>query len=235
MTATKFSAIFALAALLLAGCAVEQTRIEADPVIGGRAYPGKPIDLGRLKMIVALQPQIRENDKFVTDPEQLDIVLGFLAAGEPASVVVSAGRLASLRTGHEAQLATRFQAQGNAQGCGGEPLGELSTDYWFNARADATDWKCALLRFRLPGHEPGEPLELRIAPVNVGGELVRVLPVSFAYRIRIAGEDKPEVVDLQTCRMSFGMHPDTADRRRQERERICKRLEAEAAAQGAAQ
>ena len=41
------------------------------------------------------------------------------------------------------------------------------------------------LRFRLPGHRPGDPLELTFEPINVNGELVRMLPVTFAYRTEV--------------------------------------------------
>lgn len=226
--------VIAIIAALLAGCSTVKTVTEADTVIGGRAYRDQAIDLGRVKMRLALQPQVKEDEKFVTDPEQIDIVIGFLTAGEPTSVVVAPGRLLSKRDGKLAELTARFQAHGSAQGCGTDAAGELSLDYWFNARADAATWKCATLRFRLPGHQPEDPLEMTFEPVNVAGELVRVLPVSFRFRTFQVGEEKAASAEPEECRLAFGMYPDTKDRRRQERERICAEAKAKAAAEASA-
>jgi hypothetical protein len=181
--------ILIAAIVLLAGCSTVQTVTEADTMIGGRAYRDQPIDLGRVKMMVTLQPQVKEGEKFVTDPEHVEIVIGFLTGGEATSVVAHSGTLVSRKDGKAAELVARFQARGNDARCLAETVGELTTDYWFNGRAGAEAWKCALLRFRLPGHQPTDPLDLNLEPVNVGGELVRVLPVTFVFRTTQAGEE----------------------------------------------
>lgn len=170
------------AAALLGGCATAQTVVEADPVIAGKAYVDRPVSLGRVKMRVDLQPQSLEGDGEGPAPgEQIDLTLGFAAAGEPVSVVARTGTLKSKKDGTEAELVARFQAGGTALGCVPTAGADLAADYWFNGTATA-QWRCVTLRFRVPGRQPTDPLELTFEPINVGGELVRTLPVSFALR-----------------------------------------------------
>lgn len=170
------------AAALLTGCATAQTVVEADPVIAGKAYADRPVSLGRVKMIVDMHAQMIEGEGEAPAPgEQIDITLGFLASGEPASVVARTGALKSKRDGATGELVARFQAGGTALGCVPSTGADLALDYWFNGMT-AGQWKCVTLRFRVPGRQPTDPLELTFEPVNVGGELVRMLPVTFAFR-----------------------------------------------------
>jgi len=172
------------AAALLAGCATAQTVVEADPMIAGKAYADRPVSLGRVKMMVDLHAQALGGEGDDGEPaagEQIDITLGFLAAGEPASVVARSGALKSKQDGAVGELVARFQAGGTALGCVPTAGADLALDYWFNGMATA-QWKCVTLRFRVPGRQPTDPLELTFEPVNVGGELVRMLPVTFAFR-----------------------------------------------------
>jgi hypothetical protein len=168
------------AAALLAGCSTAQTVVEADPVIAGKTYHQKPITLGRVKMAVGLQSQIADDD----DPasaEIVDVTLGFLASGEPTSVVARSGALKA-KDGAEAELVARYDTRASSIECVGETGTELGLEYWFNGTVKGEQFKCVTLRFRLPGHQPGDPVELTFEPINVGGQLVRMLPVTFAFR-----------------------------------------------------
>lgn len=169
-------------AALLGGCATAQTVVEADPVIAGKTYVDRPVSLGRVKMRVDLHAQPVEGEEGGPPPgEQIDLTLGFVATGEPASVVARSGTLRSKTDGAAGELIARFQAGGTALGCVPAAGADLALDYWFNGMATA-QWKCVTLRFRVPGRQPGDPLELAFEPINVGGELVRTLPVTFAFR-----------------------------------------------------
>lgn len=167
---------------LLAGCSTVQTVVEADPVIAGKTYSHKPVPLGRVKMLVELHPQTLERGDDAAGAGQIDITLGFVASGEPASVVARSGALKSKKDGQEAELAARFEARGSSIECVAEAGKELGLEYWFNGTVKGEQWKCVTLRFRLPGHQPQDPIELTFEPINVGGELVRMLPVTFAFR-----------------------------------------------------
>lgn len=176
------------AAVLLTGCSTAQTVVEADPVIAGKTYHQKPITLGRVKMAVGLQPQIAD----AADPavaEVVEVTLGFLASGEPTSVVARSGALKSRKDGAEAELITRYDTPGSSIECVGETGGELGLEYWFNGTVKGEQFKCVTLRFRLPGHQPTDPIELTFEPINVGGELVRMLPVTFAFRTVVIEAD----------------------------------------------
>ena len=106
--------------------------------------------------------------------------LGFLAAADSARVVVGG---ATLRYGERtAELVTRQQAQGTAQGCGPEGGAMLALDYWFAATVTADFWNCVTLAFVTPGRLAGDALELRLGTLNVDGEPVHTLPVGFAPR-----------------------------------------------------
>jgi hypothetical protein len=179
----KTNAGWIAAAVLLGGCATAQTVVEADPVIAGKTYVDRPVSLGRVKMMVDLQPQVVETDDEAgaAPGEQLDLTLGFLATGEAASVVARSGTLRSKKDGAAGELVARFQAGGTALGCVPTSGADLTVDYWFNGTATG-QWKCVTLRFRVPGRLPTDPLELTFEPINVGGELVRALPVTFAFR-----------------------------------------------------
>lgn len=167
-------------AALLAGCATAQTVVEADPVIAGKTYAARPVALGRVKMAIDLQGQVVNED--VAAAEQLDVTLGFLAAGEPASVVARSGALVSKKDGASGELVGRFQSRGSSIECVAELGAELGLEYWFNGTVKADHFKCVTLRFRLPGHQPGDPVELTFEPINVNGQQVRMLPVTFAFR-----------------------------------------------------
>ena len=173
-----------LLAGLLAGCSTVQTVVEADPVIAGKTYSHKPVLLGRVKMQVDLHTQTLESDDddAAAGAEQIDITLGFVASGEPTSVVARSGTLKSKKDGQEAELTARFEARGSSIECVAEAGKELGLEYWFNGTVKGDLWKCVTLRFRLPGHQPQDPIELTFEPINVGGELVRMLPVTFAFR-----------------------------------------------------
>jgi hypothetical protein len=169
------------AAALLAGCSTTQTVVESDPVIAGKTYASRPVALGPVKMAVDLQAQVVDDD----DPaaaEQLDVTLGFLAAGEPVSVVARSGTLTSQKDGAQAALVGRFQSRGSPIECVAELGAELGPEYWFNGMVRGQQFSCVTLRFRLPGHRPGDPVELAFEPVNVGGRMMRLLPVTFVFR-----------------------------------------------------
>lgn len=170
------------AAALLAGCATSQTVVEADPVIAGRTYVARPVALGPVKMAVDLQAQaVAEDDP--ASAEQLDLTLGFLAAGgEPTSVVARSGALKSTRDGALGELVARFQSRGSPIECVAELGAELGLEYWFNGTVKPEQFSCVTLRFRVPGHRPGDPLELTFEPINAGGRLIRMLPVTFNFR-----------------------------------------------------
>lgn len=180
------------AAALLAGCSTVLTVVEADAVIAGKTYREAPIPLGKVRMRLLLQAQVVESVDTVmwipvggdkgADPEQVDITLGFVATGEPTSVVARGGTLRSRKDGAEAELVARFQAQGTSIECVAQAGRELELDYWFNGTVKPDLWRCVTLRFRLAGHTPADPLELTLEPVNVGGRPVRVLPISFDFR-----------------------------------------------------
>jgi len=170
-----------LLAGLLAGCSTVQTVVEADPVIAGKTYSNKAVPLGRVRMAVNLQPQVVDADD-PADAEQVDITLGFLASGEPVSVVARSGALKSKKDGAEGALAARFESRGSPIECVAEVGKELGLEYWFNGTVRAEQFKCVTLRFRLAGRQPTDPIELTFEPINVGGELVRMLPVTFAFR-----------------------------------------------------
>jgi hypothetical protein len=173
--------VFAAAALL-AGCSTAQTVVLAEPVIAGKAYGKRPVALGAVKMTLDLQPQAAEPADAAAG-EQLELTLGFLATGgETTSVVAQPGTLRSLKDGAAGELTARLAARGSPIECVAEPGLELGNDYWFNGTVGPREFKCVVLRFRVPGHRPGDPLELSFEPVNVGGRPVRVLPVTFAYR-----------------------------------------------------
>ncbi|MGH8482687.1 MAG: hypothetical protein ACRES8_09510, partial [Nevskiaceae bacterium] len=81
-----------------------------------------------------------------------------------------------------AELVTRQQAQGSAQGCAPGGSAPLALDYWFNATVTAESWTCVTLAFVMPGRRAGDALELRMESLTVDGEVVHTLPVSFATR-----------------------------------------------------
>lgn len=166
-----------LAAALLAGCAGAPTELESDAVIAGTRYAGAPVDLGTVRMWLAL----REGAAPDGSPSgNLRLTLGFLAADDTARVVLSR---ATLRYGDRAaELVARRQAPGSAQGCGADGGAALAQDYWFNAPVTAASFTCVTLAFVAPGRGAGDALELRMEPINVDGELVRTLPIAFAAR-----------------------------------------------------
>lgn len=180
------------AAAVLAGCSTVQTVTEADAVIAGKTYHEEPIPLGKVRMRLMLQAQVVASVNTVmwipvgaeagSDPEQVDITLGFVASGEPTSVIVRSGTLRSMKDGQEAEFVARFLAQGTSIECLAQAGAELDVDYWFNGMARPGAWQCVTLRFRLPGHAPADPLELTLEPISVGGRPVRVLPIGFSFR-----------------------------------------------------
>ncbi len=168
-----------LGAALLAGCAGAPAERESDPVIAGTRYAGTPVDLGGVKMWLALREGPAPQDAELAS-ENLRLTLGFLAAGDSARVVLSR---ATLRYGERvAELVARQQAAGSAQGCAADGGAALAADYWFNATVTAASFSCVTLAFVAPGRRAGDALELRMEPINVDGELVRTLPVAFAPR-----------------------------------------------------
>ena len=163
-----------LVAAVLAGCAGAPAVVESDPVIAGKRYADAPIALGAVQMRLRL----REG----ASPENLQLSLGFRAARERARVVVSGAALKYGKDGAVAEVVTRHEALGDAQGCPVSTDSVLPVDYWFNATVDAQAWTCVTLALVTPGRLAGDALELRFEPVNVDGELVRALPVTFVKR-----------------------------------------------------
>lgn len=169
------------AALLLAGCAGAPPAVESDPVIAGKRYADAPIMLGAVQMRLLLREGAQPGDA-ARAPENLQLSLGFLAARERARVVVSGARLAYGADGKIAEPVTRHEALGSAQGCPVEATSLLTLDYWFNATVNDHAWTCVTLAFVTPGRLAGDALELRFDPLNIDGELVRALPVTFVKR-----------------------------------------------------
>jgi len=158
--------------VLLAGCAAAPVETVSDPVIAGTRYRGAPIELGAIKMQLAL----REG----AVAENVRLTLGVLASGDTARVVLSRAQLRY--GGKAAELATRHATPGTAMGCADEAGALLEPDYWFNATVTTKSWSCVTLAFLLPGRKAGDALELRVEPLNVEGELVHMLPVTFMPR-----------------------------------------------------
>ena len=180
-----------VAVALVAGCGGVETRVaQADPLIAGRSYAHQPISLGAVKMHVSMLDQVLEShSRMVSDPEQIDVVLGFVATGDVTSVVAGSGALKSKKDGSVAELVARYQARGSSLECVAETGAELSADYWFNGSVKPEQWKCVVLRFHLAGHQALDPLELSFDPVNVGGEVQRLLPVGFVLHAEVLKAD----------------------------------------------
>jgi len=172
--------VIALTAALLAGCAGAPAVVEADPVIAGKRYVDAPIMLGAVQMQLRLREGAAPRDA-ARAPENLQLSLGFRARRDRARVIVSGATL-KYGQGGVAEVVTRHEALGSAQGCPLEASSVLPTDYWFNATVDAQAWTCVTLALVTPGRLAGDALELRLDSVNVDGELVRALPVTFVKR-----------------------------------------------------
>jgi hypothetical protein len=166
--------------LMLAGCTGAPVVVESDAVIAGKRYADAPILLGAVQMRLLLREGAAPRDA-ARAPENLQLSLGFRARQERARVIVSG---ATLKYGAQgvAEVVTRHEALGSAQGCPVEGTSVLPLDYWFNATVDAQAWTCVTLALVTPGRLAGDALELRFEPVNVDGELVRALPVTFVKR-----------------------------------------------------
>lgn len=171
-----------LLALVLAGCAGGSgPGVEADAVIAGKRYADAPVALGPVRMHLRLREGTAPADEALA-PENLELSLGFLAAGEDARVVLRGATLAYGGEGRAAELVTRHQARGDGAGCESARGAGLSLDYWFNATVTGEFFNCVTLGFVTPGRRAGDALELRMEPLNVNGELIRALPVTFARR-----------------------------------------------------
>ena len=164
----------------MAGCAGgAPERAVADPVMAGKRYVDAPMSLGAVKMLLkAYEGAAGSGEQ--SGPQNVELSLGFLAQGETAKVIVSGATVAyGDKTG---ELVTRHESLGSAQGCGADRAASLPEDYWFNASVGDKLWSCVTLAIVTPGRLAGEALELRMQPINVNGELVRVLPVTFVTR-----------------------------------------------------
>lgn len=164
----------------LTGCAGAPGVVDSDPVIAGKRYADAPILLGAVQMRLQLREGAAPRDA-ARAPENLRLSLGFRAGQDRARVIVSGATLTYGQDG-VAEVVTRHEALGSAQGCPIDASSVLPLDYWFNATVDAQAWTCVTLALVTPGRLAGDALELRFDPVNVDGELVRALPVTFARR-----------------------------------------------------
>ena len=169
--------------VLLAGCAGggSDPGVEADAVIAGKRYADAPVALGPVQMHLRLREGVPPADEALA-PENLELSLGFLATGESARVVLRGATLAYGSEGRAAELVTRHQARGDTAGCELARGAGLNLDYWFNATVTGEFFNCVTLGFVTPGRRAGDVLELRMEPLNVNGELIRALPVTFATR-----------------------------------------------------
>ena len=167
-----------LGIVALAGCAGAPVELASDAVIAGTRYAGTPVELGPVRMRVSLR---EDAPPAGAAQENLRVVLGFLASGEPAQVVLSR---ATLRYGDKvATLVARQAAGGTAQDCAPGGGAALPLDYWFNATVTAQAWRCVTLAFVAPGRMNADRLELRAESLSVDGEAVHLLPVTFARRV----------------------------------------------------
>lgn len=166
--------------LMLAGCAGAPAVVEADPVMAGKRYADAPMMLGAVQMRLHLREGAAPRDA-TRAPENLQLSLGFRARHDRARVIVSGATLTYGANG-VGEVVTRHEALGTAQGCPMEASSGLPLDYWFNATVDAETWTCVTLALVTPGRLAADALELRFDPVNVDGELVRALPVTFVKR-----------------------------------------------------
>lgn len=171
---------FAIVGVMLAGCGSTPVRVEADPVMAGKRYVDAPMMLGAVQMRLQLREGAAPRDA-ARAPENLQLSLGFRARHDRARVIVSSATLKYGANG-VGEVVTRHEALGSAQGCPVEASSVLPLDYWFNATVDAETWTCVTLALVTPGRLAADALELRFDPVNVDGELVRALPVTFVKR-----------------------------------------------------
>ena len=173
-----------LGALVLAGCAggggTQSDGPESDPVMAGKRYVNAPMSLGTVKMILRLREGAASSDP-AQGPQNVTLSLGFRAKNETAKVILSGATL-GYGGGKAGEVVTRHESLGTADGCGFEPAAQLPQDYWFNAAVTDTLWSCVTLGIVTPGRMAADTLELRMEPLNVNGELIRVLPVTFAAR-----------------------------------------------------
>lgn len=182
MTTMRWKPALVLGAALLAGCAGGGPAVEADAVIAGKRYADAPVALGPVHMRLRLREGTVPSDDALA-PENLELSLGFLAAGDSARVVLSGATLAYGSEGRAAELVTRHQARGSAADCDFARGPGLNLDYWFNATVTGEFFNCVTLGFVTPGRRAGDALELRMEPLNVNSELIRALPVTFAVRV----------------------------------------------------
>lgn len=167
-------------AVLLAGCAGAPPVVEADAVIAGKRYVAAPVSLGPVKMLLRVREGTPAGDPALA-PQNLQLSLGFRATHDATRVLLSRATLA-YGDGGAAELVTRHEALGSEQGCPLDAASVLPPDYWFNASVGPQAWTCVTLGLVTPGRRAGDTLELRMEPLNVNGELIRALPITFAVR-----------------------------------------------------
>lgn len=168
------------ASLAVAGCAGAPPVVEADAVIAGKRYVDAPVSLGPVNMLLRVREGTPPRDPELA-PQNLQLSLGFRATHDTARVVLSRATLA-YGAGGAAEVVTRHEALGSAQGCPMDGASVLPPDYWFNASVGPQTWICVTLGLVTPGRRAGDVLELRMEPLNVNGELIRALPITFAMR-----------------------------------------------------
>jgi len=170
--------IFGLVAVL-AGCGGAATVVEADPVMAGKRYAEAPMVLGAVKMKLKVREGAAGSEP-ESGPQNVELSLGFLAANESARVILSSATLSY--GGKSGEVVTRHESLGSGQGCSYDRSASLPQDYWFNASVTDKLWSCVTLGIVTPGRMKSDRLELRMEPLNVNGELVRALPVTFVER-----------------------------------------------------
>lgn len=169
-----------LGAASLAGCGGAPTVVEADAVIAGKRYVDQPVVLGAVKMWLKVREGAAPADE-TKGPENLELSLGFLAKHEDAKVILSSATL-SYGEGKTAEISTRHAAKGTDKGCEMERGAGLTLDYWFNATVNDEFWNCVTIALVTPGRMKTDVLELKMEPINVNGEQVRTLPITFVVR-----------------------------------------------------
>jgi hypothetical protein len=168
-----------MALAAVAGCSSQPALVEADPVMAGKRYADAPMVLGAVKMRLKVREGAAGSEP-ESGPQNIELSLGFLAANESARVILSSATVSY--GGKSGEVVTRHESLGTGQGCSYDRSASLPQDYWFNASVTDKLWSCVTLGILTPGRMKGDRLELRMEPLNVNGELIRALPVTFIER-----------------------------------------------------
>ena len=191
---------FAAAALVagsLSSCSGVTVYVDHIPYAPGYTFVDKTVSISGVDMRIELSGKMLEQTTYVLGipfreklidaaPDRIVADLGFTSHQGTSLVQLAPGTLLDRRLGLSSPTRIAATSMGKSKLCYYHTYVRVDDQTATAAKlvVNQDEWTCAIVEFTIPGYQHDDALELILGPIDVGGKIISLPPISFSLGTR---------------------------------------------------